>query len=80
MHHSDVRTRFDSTLEMLESVLVNREVLERMQELGRRREENWPKHLYLYPDDFLTYFKCCSAFLKTSSICKQELYLTEMLE
>lgn len=49
---SDVRTRFDSTLDMFESVLLNKPVLVRLQERGRREPALWPPALHLSADDF----------------------------
>lgn len=49
---SDVPTRFDSTINMFESILVNKPVLLRLQELGRRDADSWPLALHLTADDF----------------------------
>lgn len=49
---NDVKTRFDSTLEMFESIWRNREVLTKMQDEGLRKPECWPSILHLTPDDF----------------------------
>lgn len=51
---NDVKTRFDSTVEMFESVLRNREVLLRMQEEGRRNRKSWPTVLHFTSEDFDT--------------------------
>ena len=49
---NDVKTRFDSTLEMFDSIICNREVLKRLQERGRRHREIWPLEIHLSADDF----------------------------
>lgn len=49
---ADVRTRFDSTLLMFESILKNRPALFSMQERGRRDDLFWPSALHLPPDYF----------------------------
>eukprot|EP00171_Calliarthron_tuberculosum_P023086 IDg23086t1 len=49
---TDVCTRFDSTLAMLASVHINQNVLQRMQERGRRDVKLWPVSLHLSADDF----------------------------
>ncbi len=48
---ADVKTRFDSTLGMYESVLCNEDVLRRMQAAGRRDAAIWLRELYLSADD-----------------------------
>lgn len=44
--------RFDSTVEMFESVQKNKDVLRRMKELGRRDISVMPIQWYLSADDF----------------------------
>lgn len=51
---NDVKTRFDSTVEMFDSVLRNRAVLQRMQEEGRRDPKSWPAILHFSAEDFET--------------------------
>eukprot|EP00171_Calliarthron_tuberculosum_P023574 IDg23574t1 len=48
----DVPTRFDSTVDMLESVLINKPVLLRLQEKGKREPDVWPFAPHLSADDF----------------------------
>ncbi len=48
----DVRTRFDSTLPIFESVLLNKAVLLGMQERGRMPDKTWPTRLHLLPGYF----------------------------
>ncbi len=45
-------TRFDSTLIMLDSVLRNKGVLQRMQDVGKRNDKKWPSQFHLSADDF----------------------------
>lgn len=48
----DTKTRFDSTLDMLESILHNRRPLERMRELTLSAYTIWPSVFHLRADDF----------------------------
>ncbi len=49
---NDIRTRFDSTVEMFHSILKNKCVLFRIQERGMRERGVWPAALTLTSDDF----------------------------
>ena len=49
---NDFETTFDSTLNMLDSIICNREVLKRLQERGKRHREIWPVEIHLSADDF----------------------------
>ncbi len=48
----DVRTRFDSTVDMLGSVLRNKHVLQRMQDEERRTPESWTSQFHFSADEF----------------------------
>ncbi len=47
----DVVTRFDSTLIMLDSVLRNKNVLQRMQDVGKKNGKKCPSQFHLSADD-----------------------------
>lgn len=49
----DVCTRFDSTLAMFSAILLNRYVLLRIQDIGRRNNSLWSIALHLTLDDFV---------------------------
>ena len=50
---SDVKTRFDSTFDLLESIIMNQTVLKCLQEKGRGGDSVWTKPIHLSPDDFM---------------------------
>ena len=49
----DVKTRFDSTVLMFESILNNQHVLNFMQGEGAKNDKTWPPCFHLSPDDWV---------------------------
>ncbi len=49
---TDALTRFDSTLDLMNSVVINEQTIMRLQELRARGDNIWPSTLLLTADDF----------------------------